>query len=147
MSYLVDASLIVLLAGVVGYSYLVDKRVRRLRAALVDLEPLVIEFSDAVDKSESSAHTMKKAAADLRVRREPVVRRPQVQPPQQKPQPSQQPTEKVRRKTATPPPTEKPEPRFASRRAPEDSVLLLRQSARKSALVRSFFEASKRRNA
>jgi len=54
----------VLLFGAVGYIYLVDLRVRKLLSALNGLEPMVGQFSEAVDKSETSLSKFKLATVD-----------------------------------------------------------------------------------
>ncbi|WP_370303139.1 flagellar motor switch protein [Pseudooceanicola sp.] len=59
MSLLIDFVILALLAGVLAYAYLVDRRVRNLVQVLRQLEPMVNEFSAAVDKSEDSVSTMK----------------------------------------------------------------------------------------
>jgi len=65
MSLLIDLVILALLAGVLGYAYLVDRRVRVLMAVLNELEPVVGEFSAAVDKSENSVSAMKSMASSL----------------------------------------------------------------------------------
>lgn len=54
MALLIDMTILLLLAGTLGYAFLVDRRVRALMAALRSLEPMVGEFSAAVDRTESS---------------------------------------------------------------------------------------------
>lgn len=63
MSYMIDVLILVLLAGTLGYAFLVERRVRNLMRILRDMEPMVGEFSAAVDKSENSV-TMLRAVAD-----------------------------------------------------------------------------------
>ncbi|WP_238372818.1 flagellar motor switch protein [Heliomarina baculiformis] len=65
MSLLIDILILALLAGVLGYAYLVDRRVRNLVAVLRDLEPVVGQFSAAVDKSEDSVAAMKSVTESL----------------------------------------------------------------------------------
>ena len=65
MSLLIDIVILALLAGVLGYAYLVDRRVRDLVTVLRDLEPVVDEFSAAVDKSEDSITAMKSMTESL----------------------------------------------------------------------------------
>lgn len=59
MSLLIDFAILILLAGVLGYAYLVDRRVRHLVAMLRQMAPMVDEFSAAVDRSESSVSAIK----------------------------------------------------------------------------------------
>ncbi|EAQ02169.1 flagellar motor switch protein [Pseudooceanicola batsensis HTCC2597] len=67
MSYLIDLTILVLLVGTLAYAYLVDRRVRALMAVLKDMEPVVGQFSEAVDKSESSVSLLKSVAEKVRV--------------------------------------------------------------------------------
>ena len=59
MSLLIDLVILALLVGVLGYAVLVDRRVRRLVAVLREMEPMIDDFSAAVDKSETSVSAMK----------------------------------------------------------------------------------------
>ncbi|GHF36074.1 flagellar motor switch protein [Seohaeicola zhoushanensis] len=59
MSHLIDFAILILLAGVLGYAYLVDRRVRNLVIVLREMAPMVDEFSAAVDRSESSVSAIK----------------------------------------------------------------------------------------
>ena len=59
-----DILIIVLLAGSVGYGVMISRRVNRLMASLEELEPLVREFSEAVDKSESSVNALRDNLAE-----------------------------------------------------------------------------------
>lgn len=63
MSYMIDVLILVLLAGTLGYAFLVERRVRALMRILRDMEPMVGEFSAAVDKSENSV-TMLRAVTE-----------------------------------------------------------------------------------
>ncbi|SDF34931.1 hypothetical protein [Limimaricola pyoseonensis] len=65
MALLIDALILVLLAGVLAYAWVVDRRVRTLMQHLRDLQPLIGEFSAAVDKSEQSVRGLSEAARDL----------------------------------------------------------------------------------
>lgn len=67
MSYLIDIMILVLLAGTLTYAFLVDRRVRTLMSVLKDMEPMVGQFSEAVDKSESSVSLLKTMAEKVRV--------------------------------------------------------------------------------
>ncbi len=59
-----DILIILLLAGSVGYGVMISRRVQRLMASLEELEPLVREFSQAVDKSESSVNALRDNLAE-----------------------------------------------------------------------------------
>ncbi|MCA0922638.1 flagellar motor switch protein [Pseudooceanicola nanhaiensis] len=65
MSFLIDMIILALLAGTLIYAFLVDRRVRMLMAALRDMQPLVANFSEAVDRSEKSVTQMKTMATDI----------------------------------------------------------------------------------
>ncbi|MFC2970539.1 flagellar motor switch protein [Acidimangrovimonas pyrenivorans] len=65
MGLWIDAVLVLLLAAMMGYGVYITRRLRRLMAVLTEMEPLVREFSAAVDKSEQSVSRMKRAAQDL----------------------------------------------------------------------------------
>ena len=54
MALAIDLVILLLLAGTLGYAFLVDRRVRALMSALRTLEPVVGQFSAAVDRSENS---------------------------------------------------------------------------------------------
>ncbi len=56
---IIDGFIIVLLAGAIGYGFMISTKVRRLMAVLEELEPMVEAFSNAVDKSETSVEAMK----------------------------------------------------------------------------------------
>ena len=56
--------LLSLMVGAIVYIFLVDLRVRKLLAALNELEPMVGNFSDAVDRSETSLEKFKEADVD-----------------------------------------------------------------------------------
>lgn len=60
MSAIIDGVIILLLAGSITYGYLVSRKVRLLMATLKDLEPLVEEFSYAVDKSQNSVAQLRR---------------------------------------------------------------------------------------
>jgi len=59
-----DILIILLLIGSVGYGVMISRRVQRLMASLEELEPLVREFSEAVDKSESSVTALRDNLAE-----------------------------------------------------------------------------------
>jgi len=60
----IDAMIIVMLAVSVGYGMMVTRKLKVLMAAIVEMEPLVREFSAAVDKSETSVIRMKESLTD-----------------------------------------------------------------------------------
>lgn len=62
MALLIDMLILLLLAGTLGYAFMVERRVRTLMAALKELQPVVGELSSAVDKSESSVVALKSMA-------------------------------------------------------------------------------------
>ena len=55
----INALILVLLVGTISYIYLVDLRVRKLLSALNSLEPMVGQFSEAVNRSETSLKDFK----------------------------------------------------------------------------------------
>lgn len=59
MSLVIDIALLVLLVGTLAYAFIVERRVRVMMQALRELEPLVGEFSAAVDRSESTVSVLK----------------------------------------------------------------------------------------
>lgn len=65
MSLIIDAIIILALAGAVGYGLVLSNRLARLMEILRDLEPAITAFSQAVDKSESSATGLRAAAIKL----------------------------------------------------------------------------------
>ncbi|WP_235856067.1 NUDIX hydrolase [Mesobaculum littorinae] len=62
---LIDGLILALLAGTLAYAWLVDRRVRVLMQTLRDLQPMVGEFSAAVDKSESSVDHLRSVAREM----------------------------------------------------------------------------------
>jgi len=62
MALLIDMLILLLLAGTLGYAFMVERRVRMLMGALKELQPVVGELSSAVDKSESSVVALKSVA-------------------------------------------------------------------------------------
>lgn len=61
MATIIDSLIVVLLIGSIGYGYVVSMKLRKLTATLKQLEPLVEQFSSAVDKSEQSVHHMRES--------------------------------------------------------------------------------------
>lgn len=117
MATIIDGVIIVLLVGSIGYGYSVSRKVRQLMATLKELEPLVNEFSSAVDKTEHSVHLM----------RENIEVAEQVHEPEM-PAAPQSPAEAE----------------FSSRRAGQSAPEMpgLRVMRDKKDLVRKFFETS-----
>ena len=115
MATIIDSVIILLLIGSISYGYLVSRKVRLLMATLKELEPLVEEFSSAVDKSHDSVSQM----------RENIDVAEQVRQPEPAPEP----------------PTLEPTT-FASRRAAPGDAPGLRVMRDKKELVRAFFENS-----
>lgn len=65
MALLIDALILLMLAGVLGYAVMVDRRVRLLMAALREMEPMIASYSQAVDRSEQSARGLAGLAREL----------------------------------------------------------------------------------
>ncbi len=65
MAFLIDTLILLLLAGTLGYAFLVDRRVRMLMDHLRDLQPVVGELSAAVDKSEDSVRNLSTVAQSI----------------------------------------------------------------------------------
>lgn len=63
---LTDIFIIALLTGAIAYGYYVSRKMQVLMAALKEIEPLVNEFSQAVDKSEESVVAMKETLDEER---------------------------------------------------------------------------------
>ena len=122
MSLLIDGTIMVLLIGALCYAYLVDMRVRRLVAALRDLAPMIEEFSEAVDKSESSASAIKHATHALQTQSERQAERKAA------------PAEPVRRKPV-------------AKRKPSTNADGMVPVVGKSDLVRGFFDTVRSREA
>lgn len=66
MSYLIDLLILGLLAGTLGYAFIVDRRVRKLMSVLREMEPMVGKFSEAVDKTEDSVSLLKQVSEKVR---------------------------------------------------------------------------------
>lgn len=122
MATIIDGVIIVLLIGSITYGYLVSRKVRLLMATLKELEPLVDEFSSAVDKSQSSVAQM----------RENITVAEQSAQPEPAPMPEPAPA----------PRTE--EAAFSSRRGtpPAPEMPGLRRVRDKKELVRAFFDSA-----
>jgi hypothetical protein len=111
---LTDIVIIVLLAGSIGYGWYVSRKVQVLMAALQELEPLVKEFSTAVDKSEESVHQLK---LNLEEAQEEDVAAPVQQ--------------------------DDDEPMFSTRRQGQHKIAGVKVVRNKQDLVRRFFDASR----
>ena len=62
IGHILDLVILVLLLGALGFGLIIDRRVRRLMAALTALEPAVSQFSSAVDRSADTVTSFKSAA-------------------------------------------------------------------------------------
>ena len=113
MAMIIDSVIILLLFGSITYGYIVSRKVRMLMAILKDLEPLVEEFSSAVDKSQDSVSQMRDNIE--------VAEQVQHTEPEMEPELAQQ--------TA-----------FSSRRAAPVETPGLRVMRDKKELVRAFFD-------
>lgn len=111
---LTDIVIIALLLGAIGYGWYVSRKVQVLMGALQQMEPLVKEFSNAVDKTEDSVNQLK-----LNLE-EPEQPAPQMEDP-----------------------AEEDEPMFATRRQPEHRIPGVQVVRNKQDLVRRFFETSR----
>lgn len=58
---LTDLLIIAMLVGAIAYGYYVSRKVQVLMSALQQLEPLISEYSEAVDKSEASVVAMRQS--------------------------------------------------------------------------------------
>ncbi|MDC0739415.1 flagellar motor switch protein [Cognatishimia sp. SS12] len=110
---LTDILIITLLAGSIGYGWYVSRKVQILMAALKDMEPLVQQFSMAVDKSEESVNQLKLNLNE---------------PPQPAPAVEED---------------EEDEPVFSTRRYPAQKIPGVQVVRNKQDLVRRFFETSR----
>lgn len=63
MALLIDMIILLLLLGTLTYAFLVDRRVRTLMVALKALEPVVDQFSLAVDRTEDSVKSLRAGGA------------------------------------------------------------------------------------
>lgn len=124
MATIIDGVIIVLLIGSITYGYLVSRKVRLLMATLKELEPLVDEFSSAVDKSQSSVAQM----------RENITVAEQSAQPEPEPAPVPEPAPAPRTEEAA----------FSSRRGtpPAPEMPGLRRVRDKKELVRAFFDSA-----
>lgn len=65
MSLMIDGLIIIALVGAIFYGLSISRRLEKLMSILRDLEPAISAFSEAVDKSESSAAGLRSAAVRL----------------------------------------------------------------------------------
>ncbi len=59
MALLIDLIIMLLLIGTLAYAFLVDRRVRALVLAMRELQPVVDQFSVAVDRTETSVKSLR----------------------------------------------------------------------------------------
>ncbi len=78
---IIDAVIILMLAGGIVFAWVVNGRVKRLMNLMHELEPTVQQFSLAVDKSEDSVARMQRSLAEGLREREEVREEPQVKEP------------------------------------------------------------------
>jgi hypothetical protein len=64
IALITNGLILTLMVGAIIYIYLVDLRVRRLLTTLKELEPMVGQFSEAVDRSETSLEKLKAVEVD-----------------------------------------------------------------------------------
>lgn len=122
MAMIVDGVIIALLIGSIAYGYAVSRRVNRLMGILREMEPLVTQFSSAVDQSQESVLRMQDTLRE-------AERAPEAAPPRQ--EPAQGSLFASRRGAAAP-----------GQRAPGTHVV-----RDKKELVRAFFEQTDRARA
>lgn len=80
MAAIIDGVIIVLLIGSIAFGYLVSRKVRLLTATLQDLEPLVVAFSTAVDKSELSVAHLRESIVEVERQDEAAVANTEAEP-------------------------------------------------------------------
>lgn len=90
MTFLIDAIILGLLVATISYAFLVERRLRTLKETLGELEPVIGEFSRAVDRGEGSVEKLRTAAANLKTStevpvKERIVRTPRAAVPSSKP--------------------------------------------------------------
>ncbi|WP_334062608.1 flagellar motor switch protein [Limimaricola cinnabarinus] len=79
MTLLIDAMILAMLAGVLAYAWMVDRRVRFLMETLRELQPMITAYAAAVDKSEESVRDL--ASATRSLTEAPAAPRAQPAPP------------------------------------------------------------------
>ncbi|MGR3464797.1 flagellar motor switch protein [Limimaricola sp.] len=65
MAVLIDAVILLMLAGVLGYAFMVDRRVRSLMETLRELQPMITAYSAAVDRSEETVRDLSSTARGM----------------------------------------------------------------------------------
>lgn len=123
MSFLIDMLILALLAGTLVYAFLVDRRVRVLMSVLRDMQPLVTNFSEAVDRTERSVSQMKTLATE---------------PPVSRPAPAAPAAPRLAEREAEPATLS-----FRSVRDPQRAPSGVTRLRGKSDLVRGFFETAR----
>jgi phage shock protein A len=61
---IIDIVIVTLLVCAVGFGLVLERRVKRLMAALAELQPAVDQFAQAVDRTEGSVHALQAASAN-----------------------------------------------------------------------------------
>lgn len=61
VSMILDLTIVALLGGCLIYGFLVSRKLKKFSAVLAGLDPMITEFSQAVDKSETSARMVKES--------------------------------------------------------------------------------------
>lgn len=69
---LVDLAILALLAGGIGYGYLVSRRLERLRTALIAFGPALEAYCEAVARSEKSVRDLRTESGRLETPTKPV---------------------------------------------------------------------------
>lgn len=137
MALLIDMIILLLLVGTLAYAFLVDRRVRALMGAMQALEPMVDQFSSAVDRTETTVQSLRAATERAPVRRED-------EPPLTR-------TAAPALAAAASGGAVKSRPAFRSASSPEPAVSQLppgmTRVSGKSDLVRSFFDTIRSREA
>lgn len=128
MSLIIDVVILVLLLGTLGYAFVVDRRVQKLMRALHELEPLIGDFSAAVDRSEGTVSRLKSLSQAVQApfthKRQPAAPRPE---PEAAPR--------------------RADPAFSTVRDQPERPVKANSIPVKSDLVRGFFETVKSREA
>lgn len=78
---IIDAVIILMLAGGIVFAWVVNSRVKRLMNLMHELEPTVQQFSLAVDKSEHSVAQMQRSLAEGLTEREEAREEPKIKEP------------------------------------------------------------------
>lgn len=121
MTFVIDIAILVLLVGTLTYAWVVDRRVRTLMRVLREMEPMIGNFSEAVDRSESTVSVLRSLGQEA----EPKPR------PQREREPEMT----------------RPEPSFRTTRERPARPAGATKASGKSELVRGFFETVRQREA